>query len=56
MTDLLLINPGNSKGIYQNLSNKYSAIEPPTWALLLAKSCQSKNYSVKILEQCRVIR
>ena len=50
MTDLLLVNPGNSKGIYQNLSNKYSAIEPPTWALLLAKSCQSKNYNVKILD------
>ena len=50
MTDLLLINPGNSKGIYQNLSNKYSAIEPPTWALLLAKSCLSKNYKVKILD------
>lgn len=50
MTDLLLVNPGNSKGIYQNLSNKYSAIEPPTWALLLAKSCLSKNYKVKILD------
>ena len=50
MIDLLLINPGNSKGIYQNLSSKYSAIEPPTWALLLAKSCQSKNFNVKILD------
>ena len=50
MIDLLLVNPGNSRGIYQNLSNKYSAIEPPTWALLLAKSCLSKNYKVKILD------
>jgi anaerobic magnesium-protoporphyrin IX monomethyl ester cyclase len=50
MIDLLLINPGNSKGIYQDLSNKYSAVEPPTWALLLAKSCLSKNYKVEILD------
>jgi len=48
--DVLFISPANAKGIYQNLSTKYSAIEPPTWALLLAESCRSKGYSVGILD------
>ena len=50
MTDILLINPANSKKIYQGLSNNYAAVEPPTWALLLAKSCQSQGHKVKILD------
>lgn len=48
--DILFISPANPKGIYQNLSTKYSAIEPPTWALLLAESCRSRGYSVGILD------
>ena len=39
--DLLLISPSNPKATYQGLSNKYSAIEPPTWALLLAQSVRA---------------
>ena len=50
MIDALFINPSNADNIYQNLSNKYSAIEPPTWALLLAESCRSKKFEVKILD------
>ena len=50
MIDVLFINPSNADNIYQNLSNKYSAIEPPTWALLLAESCRSKKFEVKILD------
>jgi anaerobic magnesium-protoporphyrin IX monomethyl ester cyclase len=49
MTDVLFISPSNDK-IYQDLSNKYSAIEPPTWALLLAESCRSVGFSVKIMD------
>lgn len=48
--DVLFINPGNHEEIYQGLSNKYSAIETPTWALLLAQSCRSKGYTVEILD------
>lgn len=48
--DILFISPANPKGIYQNLSTKYSAIEPPTWALLLAQSCRSKGYLVGLLD------
>lgn len=50
MIDVLFISPGNSKGVYQGLANDYSAIEPPTWALLLAESCRSQNYKVKIID------
>jgi anaerobic magnesium-protoporphyrin IX monomethyl ester cyclase len=50
MIDVVFITPNNSQGIYQGLSNKYSAIETPTWSLLLAESCRSKNYKVAIID------
>ncbi len=50
MLDCLFVSPGNSKGSYQELSLKYSAIETPTWALLLAESCRSIGYKVDILD------
>jgi anaerobic magnesium-protoporphyrin IX monomethyl ester cyclase len=50
MIDCLFISPSNASGIYQKLSKKYSAIEPPTWALLLAQSCRSRGYKVSILD------
>ena len=50
MIDVLLINPGSSNKVYQDLSKKYSAIEPPTWSLLLAKSCQSQNFKPEIMD------
>jgi anaerobic magnesium-protoporphyrin IX monomethyl ester cyclase len=48
--DLLIVNPNSSREVYQCLSDKYSAIEPPTWSLLLAESCRSKGFSVEILD------
>ena len=50
--DCLFINPDSSLKAYQGLSAKYSAIEPPTWALLLAESCRAKNFNVGILDCC----
>jgi radical SAM superfamily enzyme YgiQ (UPF0313 family) len=50
MTDILFVTPNNSTQIYQTLAGKYSAIEPPTWALLLAESCRAKGHSVKIMD------
>ena len=38
------------KKTYQNLSETYSAIEPPTWALLLAQSTRSAGFNVTILD------
>jgi len=48
--DVLFINPGNAKAIYQNLSKDFSAIEPPTWALLLAESFRSVGFSACIFK------
>ena len=48
--DVLFINPGNAKKIYQDLATDYSAIETPTWSLLLAQSCRSVGHEVAILD------
>ncbi len=48
--DVLFINANSSAKAYQDLSKVYSAIEPPTWALLLAESCRSKGFGVGILD------
>ena len=38
---------------YQNLSDNYSAVEPPTWALLLAESCRNKGFKVGLMDMNR---
>lgn len=49
--DVLFVNPDASFQVYQALSSKgYSAIEPPTWALLLAQSCRANDFGVGILD------
>ena len=50
MLDLLLVNSSSSVKAYQGLAAVYSAIEPPTWSLLLAESCRSKGFGVGILD------
>ena len=50
MIDVLFINPGNAKGTYQSLAKDYSAIEPPTWLLLLAQSCRSVGFKVSLID------
>lgn len=50
MIDAVFINPNSSKFAYQKLADKYAAIEPPTWALLLAQSCRSKGFRVAIID------
>ena len=50
MIDVLFINPGNAIGTYQSLAKNYSAIEPPTWALLLSQSCRSIGYKVALID------
>jgi len=46
----LFINPDSSVQAYQGLAKTYAAIEPPTWALLLAESCRAKGFEVGILD------
>lgn len=48
--DALFINPNSSAKAYQDLAKTYSAIEPPTWSLLLAESCRGKGFEVAILD------
>ena len=50
MLDVLFVNPAESSVLYQGLASKFSAIEPPTWALMLAESCRSKGYAVSIFD------
>ena len=48
--DVTFITANNSKKIYQDLAKIHSAIEPPTWSLLLAQSCRSRGYKCSIID------
>ena len=48
--DCVFLVVSSSKKTYQNLSETYSAIEPPTWALLLAQSTRSTGFKINILD------
>lgn len=48
--DVVIINPNSSAQSYQDLALVYSAIETPTWALLLAQSCRVKGFDVAIID------
>src|SRR5262249_5798200 len=48
--DVLFVNSDSSAAAYQELSKDFSAIETPTWCLLLAQSCRAKGYGVAILD------
>ena len=55
MIDVLFIIPNSAKKLYQGLANNFSAVETPTWALLLASSMRKYNYSCEILD-CDAMR
>jgi radical SAM superfamily enzyme YgiQ (UPF0313 family) len=48
--DVLFVHPGDAHLLYQGLSTKFSAIETPTWCLLLAQSVRSKGFGAAILD------
>jgi radical SAM superfamily enzyme YgiQ (UPF0313 family) len=48
--DVLFIAPNSSKKAYQALADVYSAIEPPTWLLLLAQAMRNFGFSIAILD------
>lgn len=48
--DVLFVNADSSLEAYQGLAETYAAIEPPTWALLLAQSCRAKGFGAAILD------
>lgn len=50
MIDVLFINSNAPEKIYQELAKDFTAIEPPTWSLLLAEACRKQGFSVAILD------
>ena len=50
MLDVLFVTPDSSKKAYQGLADTFSAIEPPTWSLLLAPAVMKNGYSIAILD------
>lgn len=48
--DVLFVNADSATQAYQDLAKDYSAIEPPTWSLLLAQSCRAQGFGVAILD------
>jgi anaerobic magnesium-protoporphyrin IX monomethyl ester cyclase len=48
--DLVLISPGGQPQIYQSLSSRLTAKEPPVWAGLMATFIRKRGYSVRILD------
>tara|TARA_R110002167_G_scaffold101063_1_gene263540 strand:- start:326 stop:526 length:201 start_codon:yes stop_codon:yes gene_type:complete len=48
--DVIFVHPNASKKIYQDLNKKYSAIETPLWAGLLANRARLDGYDTKIID------
>lgn len=48
-TDVVFVNPSIG-GNYQSLGSRYTAIEPPTWSLLLAESMRNSGFKVSIID------
>ena len=48
--DVLFINPGNRRAVYQKLGDDFSAIEPPSLAGLFATYVRNKGLSVAIVD------
>lgn len=48
--DVVLINPGDRKQIYQDLAKDFSAIEPPYWVAVLAAFLRNNGFSVEIID------
>ena len=51
MTDVVLINPGAARTIYQNLSDDLSAIEPNPWCRMISGWLVDRGFDVAILDQ-----
>ena len=48
--DVVLINPGSRRAVYQQLGNEFSAIEPPSLAGLFATYLRNKGLTVVIVD------
>jgi len=50
MTDIVLINPGDRKQVYQDLGKDYSTIEPPFWIAVIAAYLRNCGFSVAVID------
>lgn len=48
--DIVLINPGDRRQIYQGLAAELAAIEPPFWVAVLAAYLRQEGFSVGIID------
>lgn len=48
--DVVFINPGDRKAVYQDLGNELSAIEPPSLAAMFAGYMRKKDYTCAIVD------
>lgn len=48
--DALFVNPSARAHVYQGLGEELSAIEPPTWAGMLACYCRERGFAVDVLD------
>lgn len=48
--DVVLINPGDKKQVFQDLGRDYSGVEPPFWIAVMASFLRSKGFSVALID------
>lgn len=48
--DIVFINPGDRKQVYQDLGKDLSAIEPPFWVAVMAAYLRNKGFNVAIID------
>lgn len=48
--DIVLINPGDRKQVYQDLAFDFSAIEPPFWIAVIAAYLRNNGFSVAVID------
>ncbi|MDD4899950.1 MAG: radical SAM protein [Candidatus Omnitrophica bacterium] len=48
--DIVLINPGHRKAVFQDLAADYSAIEPPFWIAAIAAYLLNKGFQVAVID------
>jgi len=48
--DIVLINPGDRKQVYQNLGAELAAIEPPFWVAVIAAFLRNTGVTVQIID------
>ena len=48
--DIVLINPGDRKQVFQSLGLEVAAIEPPFWIAVMAAYLRNKNFNVAVID------